>query len=709
MAMAPLATKHSSRLKDIQEKIKRSAEYFKKNNERYHEYIRFVFNTSMDDDMVQKLQVLNKPCIEFNILEAYISRLRGEFSKQEPSLTVRASDGMHVEDFTPDFLAFLEVIEAHLREIFFEATNDALEYNIYSDLLAGGFSVAEVFTDYINDKSFEQCIKVERVFDPTLAGFDPMARESHKGDGDYCFKIVPQSRQDFEVKYGSAITDQMSFTRGYEGFNWSYVTQTQEVVLLVEFYEKHRKKVRLVKLSNGHSVEKKQYERFLEIWSEESIIEQPPIVLEERWTTVDTIHRYMVCESLVLEHEETSYTMFPIVFIDGNSMPMQDSIEGPTYQMTRPFIYHAKDIQKLKNFAGQTMAAWIEGLIASKFIAPVEAISSTNMSAWLNPQIASTLLYNAFYKDNPDVLLPPPREVVQSAPPPLVENIFMGADNVTQMILGSYDSLLSTNDRQISGVAIQQGAMQSNAAAIPYLMGYIKGLNRIAEIIVDLIPKYYVTPRTIPVKNKDGKRSYQLINKKNKETGRQAEGSLDFRYDPSNLNVKVEAGVNNAVQKQVALDQIRAMMQASEIFAQFINTKGLDTLISNMDIRGSEQMRAQAEQFMQELQQQKEAQSQQQDPMLQVAQAQVQAEHEVGMARVQAEVAKAEGQHAIDTAKVAVEKQKVELAYLEIMAKVKAEDNRMRLDRNKAQNAEAQEAIKVALDIAKHHREEMDR
>ncbi len=291
--------------------------------------------------------------------------------------------------------------------------------------------------------------------------------------------------------------------------------------------------------------------------------------------------------------------------------------------------------------------------------------------------------------------------------PPIVEQTFLGADNVTQTILGSYDSLLGTNAQQVSGTAIQQGAMQSNAAAIPYLMGYIKGVNRIAQIIVDLIPKYYTTPRTIPVKRQDGTRDYQLINKIDKRNGQQAEGSIDFRYDPNSLQVKVEAGVNTAVQKQVALDQIIRMMQSSQLFAEFINTKGLDTLISNMDIRGTEEMRAQAAQFMEELQQAKEAQAGQQDPMLQVAQAQIQAEHEVGMARVETERAKAEGQQAVDVAKLALEQQKLELAYLEVMAKVRAEDNRSRLDRNKAQSSEAKEAIKVALDIAKHHRDGM--
>lgn len=698
-----VAKKHKERLEDIKARVKISQQYFKNNSDRYHDFLHFVFKDSIDNQAKQNLSAVNTPAMQFNILEAYISRLRGEFSKQEPGVSVRAADGIHAQDLTPEFLEFLDVLEAHLREIFFEATNDALEYNLYSDLLAGGFSVCEVFTDYINDKSFDQCIKVERVFDPTLTGFDPLARESHKGDGDYCFKIVPKGREEFEEEFGKHVTQKMSFSRSVEGFNWSYITQEQEVVLVVEYYEKQKKRAKLVKLSNGHSVLEKQYKRFIEMWSDIGLFEQPPIVLEERWTDVCSIHKYTICESMVLAHVETSYDMLPLVFFDGNSVMMRDSPEGATFQMTRPFVYHARDVQKLKNFAGQTMAADMQSMVASKFMAAVEAIPEKNMDAWLNPQVQSTLLYNAFYKDNPEVPLPPPREIMRSQLPPLVEQTFMGTDQVTQTILGSYDALLGANSNQVSGVAIQQGAMQSNAAAIPYLMGFIKGLNRISQMIVNLIPKYYTTPRTIPVMGRNGKRSYQLINKRDPRTGQQMQGSIDFRYDPNNLQVKVEAGINAEVQKQVALDQIIRLTQASQIFAEFMNTKGLETIVDNLDIRGVDRLKQQAAEFMVEMQQAKEAAAQQTDPMLEVAQAQIQAEHEVGMARVEQDRVKAEGDHAVQIAKVAVERQKLELQYLEIMSKVRAEEDRSRIQRNKERNTEAQEAIRLALDIAKTH------
>ena len=54
---------------------------------------------------------------------------------------VRAADGVPLSMFNQQFTQTIEVVEAHFRAVFFDGANDMLEYNIYSDFLAGGFSV----------------------------------------------------------------------------------------------------------------------------------------------------------------------------------------------------------------------------------------------------------------------------------------------------------------------------------------------------------------------------------------------------------------------------------------------------------------------------------------------------------------------------------------------------------------------------------------
>jgi len=65
---------NTARLKELKKNIEQSYSYFKANNDRYHEFVKFVFNTSMTNEDIQTLRDLGKPTLEFNILESFVSR-----------------------------------------------------------------------------------------------------------------------------------------------------------------------------------------------------------------------------------------------------------------------------------------------------------------------------------------------------------------------------------------------------------------------------------------------------------------------------------------------------------------------------------------------------------------------------------------------------------------------------------------------------------
>lgn len=695
--MAEIAKKHSDRLAELKKTVEESQEYWVENNRRYEKFTKFVFKSSMTDDEVATLAGTGKPTVEFNILESFISRLRGEFAKQEPNLTVRAADGVPISMLTPQFSEMLNVIEAHLRAIFFDGANDMLDYNVYSDLLAGGFSVIRLYTEYVNEKSFEQNICVERVFDPTLTFFDPLARRSHKGDGRFCGELYPMSRGRFEDEFGEEAAENMKFTRNLSGFDWSFLNEQEEIVLVCDYYEKKTRKETIYKLSNGHTVIKSDYEQMLKDWHEQGFIEQPPVVLNERKTLLEYICRYRFCESAVLDYVETDYKYFPLVFIDGNSVILKES--GAYSQMTRPYVYHAEGIQRLKNFAGQSLANELENTIQHKFIVPIEAVPEDYQTAYQNVQKADVLMYNSFLENNPQVPLAPPREIQRTPIPPEISNTFRMSDEMTQVILGSYDAAQGVSQAQLSGVAFARSAIQSNNASVPYIVGYIKGLNRIAQIIVDLIPKYYRTPRSLPILLPDGKRSFVTINK---------QGSLYMNFDPNSLQVKVETGVNFAMQKEIALQTIIAMSQASQGFAQFFNDEGLPVILDNIDIRGIDQLKEKANAWMQKQQQMQAMQAQQaqqqmqmqtQQQALQMAQMQKEVqsptEAQVGVMMVQQ-------QAQAESAKTAIKAQEAETKFLEVMSKIKNANVDAELKRAQIEAEQARTAVDSVVKISDH-------
>src|SRR5258707_616981 len=140
----------NEQLPRIKKNVSSSYMYFLDNYRRYRDFRRYVFKESVNEQQRAVLQQLNRPVVEFNILEAYISRLLGEFSQHEPGIEVSPSEGVPVGQDV------LDVVEGHLRHIIHESDKNSFSYEVYKDLLSGGFSVAKVWTDYSSPISFNQ-------------------------------------------------------------------------------------------------------------------------------------------------------------------------------------------------------------------------------------------------------------------------------------------------------------------------------------------------------------------------------------------------------------------------------------------------------------------------------------------------------------------------------------------------------------------------
>lgn len=680
---------------EIRDDIEKGYLWFKNNYQIFNDYIRFVFKTSLTPADKSTNNEIQKPNMEWNILEAYISRLCGEFSKMDPAFTVRGKEGVKMVD--PDVI---ELVEAHLKAAFGGGSINELSYHLYRNMLAGGYDVAKVYTDYADEKSFDQKIYVEPVFDPTLTVFDPLARKPHKGDGRFATELFPKSVDEAVDLYGSDILKNVKFTRGASvgGLNWSYRNQKEDIMLFAEHFKKRTKKAKILKLANGHVVTEKEYENFMHKWEEAGIIEQAPIVIKSRMTEIVSIDKYIVTCTKTVDYKETNFAMIPLVFFDGNSMLVKDVNNSQAEQIVRPYVYHAKDTQRMKNFAGQSLCNEIENLVQHKWTAPIEGIPSNKdyQLAYIEPQKANILLYNQFQDGDVKIPLNPPREIMRAPIPPELTNTFTLADNTAQVILGSYDAALGVNENDISGIAIMQGAMHSNAAAMPYTTGFIHGWARCAEIYLNLLPKYVVTPRTIPVIMKNGKRDFYEVNKK---------GNMNFDYDVSALEVTIQPGVNYEVQKQIALKTITALMATSESFKEFMNQNGLEVLLDNIDIRGIEKLRYLVQEWMN---QQKEAAQKAQEKnannptpeqialsQVQVESEQVQVEREGNQLRAQVELVKA-------SANNAVENKEADIKFLEVMSNIQNANLDLALEQEKVDAENARTAVEMATNLGEH-------
>jgi hypothetical protein len=594
--MADVSKNHQDQLERIKKNITDSYVYFKKNRDYFNKMRNYVFNTTINDGQKSALEELDRPIIEFNVLEAFISRLMGEFSKQVPGVSVHAEPTVVIP---PEVT--IDAVQGHMRHIL-----TSLRANeIYKDQLSGGFSAMKVWTEFEHPKSFKQKICLDRVFDPLLCGWDPAAQKPHKGDGSYCFEIIPITEEQFRAIYNKDIVLDGCYKGSLGGFKWGYKNNRKNIIMLCNYYEKKSKRVMLYELPGGTCLTKKEYEEMLDIYVKNNDIAQPPEPINKRWTDIPFVDRYQIISTQVLECVETDFCSLPLVFVDGNSITVRKDGDGSTIeQLTRSYVHNAVGAQNLKNLAGQTIANHIEDLTQHKMKVAMESIPQQYEEAYKNVQSASNYIYKQ-YSDDGSQQYNPPQEVVKVPLPPEIMNTYMSAEQTIQSSLGSYDTALGINKNQLSGVAIVEGATQSNAAAMPYVVNYLAALQQSAEIVLDLIPKYFVTPRSIPILTNEDKKEHTTINDPEGKSPR-------MNFNSADLKVMVSAGVNFEVQQTRSVQMLIELSNALPGMAQLINNpKGLAIIADNLTIKGADQIKSMAEEAIKEMEQQKTQQQHQ--------------------------------------------------------------------------------------------------
>lgn len=588
----------------IKKNIEEYFKFFEDNIKTYKKSMRFAFKETLDQRDRDVLKYTKKPPLQINYVQAYLSRLLGEASKISPDVTVSGNGtGSDVNVNT------VKLVEGHMRSILDRFHKTGCSDQVFKELCGGGFSVLKVSTEYRNNETFEQDIVLGKAGDPVMCFFDPMAKLPSKSDGKICGEIIPMTKKDAKKKYPkfADIIDEMAFnTKSSDGnsapFSWSYKNGTKNIVLVADtFIVEYKKRVR-VQLSDDKTMLESEYNRMIKEWDS---IEPPPSVVKRRETKDKKIKRYVMLGEHVIEEEKTSLPGLPYIFVDGMSAPVyRNDIDGEIEQVTHSYIHNAMDAQKLLNYTCQTIANFSENLMQQKYIIDERGI--VEESQWTNPQEASVLIKRSIDEEGRDV--PPPENVHQEDLPASIMGTFQSMQQIMQNTLGSYDAQLGINESQLSGIAIQEGATQNNAVAMPFMNGMLNGLNAALDgLIIKMMPLYYVTPMTIPYTDDEGEKHFIKINQRLAD-GSDDPNSMRMDYKGNDLDVNVASGYSFAIQKDKSLKAMEGLSKAFPAFGELVNRKGLPIIIDNLDIRGADKLKQMANEA------QKEAENQPNQP-----------------------------------------------------------------------------------------------
>lgn len=656
-----MPTDKKDKLDLLKKKVKRSLDHDSENY-RYFNFMKaFICDTTLDQNTRTKLNVLKKPQLECNEIEQFVNALLGEFRNYEPSITVKPSTSITDPGYKARQYRTAEVIEGYLRHKLSNSHTDNANFEVMSDLLRGGLSAGTLEIGWKSEDIYE--FDVDLIFNkepyPTMCGWDPAAVHSHRGDGKYCFRIFAYTKDQVEEKYGEEAIENIRPQAGIEGFSWSYYQDEEEYYVFCEFYEKEIKKVKTVFLStpfpqnilarlskyspsrDGRKMTMACYKAALIEWENEGLLEVPPIPVQEKMADKIKICKYIFNEAKIISYEDTDYAHLPIIRAQGGSVKLEDNLGANKRDKCRSFVHNLVGIQMLKNTAAQGVAYEIENTVAHKWLMEYETVIPEQMQQLINNQIPSVLLWQSRPRraDSQSEAYPEPQPVVRPPVPEIIPQTFYETSVAMRRMMGTIENN-NVPGGNIASDTLKMAYTQESRAAYPWWQGFESFLNRLGTCYMDLIPKIFKTPTTIPIINIDGKRDFVSINDVNDPN------SVFMDFSPNDFNIEITAGVNAEVLRQTGMNQIMELSRTFQGFNRFIDTECQPELIENIDIKnkGSLVMKSQEWQQKQAQMAQLSAQNAPLDPakaQLQIAQMnmmQKEKDRQLEAAKVSAEI-----------------------------------------------------------------------
>lgn len=463
--------------------------------------MKFTFVSGHQWDNHLKGKRPNKPCYESNRTRQLVRRVTGQQLQNKPQIKVRA-----VEDNDVDTA---EVYNGLIKNI--EVSSSAENaYDVAMQwAVGGGFGLLRVVSEYEGPDTFNQCLKIKTVMDPTRAWPDPAAVEWDRSDARYWFIDDYIPKEEFKARWPDAPL--VDVNGPLDSFERDWVRQDE--VRIAEYWYKEPEKKTIHLLSDGTVVSAEEFDPVADEFAagqrvnpETGQVETfPPVTIKEsREVTVDCVYSAPVSGKGKLE-EPTKWggTMIPIVPQWGDLV----SIQGK--QLYSGMTRFARDMQMIHNFELSSM---------------VEVVAKLpNMPLMATPAMIKGLesFYERLGHDDPPVL---PYNVDTQAPggmptrapmaqlPTALANLSQIATDELKAATGVYDASLGNRSNESSGRAILARKNEGDIANFVYVDNQVKALKRLGEILVDAIPHYYDAERSIRILGEDNAEKYVQIN-----------------------------------------------------------------------------------------------------------------------------------------------------------------------------------------------------
>jgi hypothetical protein len=377
-----------------------------------------------------------------------------------PSINIIAADGGDPE--------VAEIIEGKIREIQNNSNADDAYDNAVNFAIKSSLGFIRIDHDYLDDKSFDQELFIDRVVNPNSILFDPESIEPDGSDARCAFVFENMSREDFEEQYPD-----------YSPISFIKEDQEDEIVL-VEYFNIEEQDIFIVMDEMGQVSE----------------VDKLPEagIIRSRKSKKRVVYRYKLSGQDVLEESIFPGEYIPIVPVYGE----EAWIDGKRNLYS--LIRRSKDAQRMYNY----WASLETEILMKAPKAPIMAVEGTVedfAEDWMNPDKAAVMRYKQ--EDSSGRPAPPPQFTQPVAPPIGIINARQSSIQDIRSTMGLYDSFIGMQDNAVSGIAIQGRQREGDRAVYHFMDNLTRSITQVGRILVSALPVVYDTPRVVQIIGKE--------------------------------------------------------------------------------------------------------------------------------------------------------------------------------------------------------------
>jgi hypothetical protein len=552
---------------------------------------------------VQGQTINARPCLTINKLPQHVRQVTNDQRQNRPGAKViPVDDNADVE--------VADIFNGMIRHIEYISDADVAYDTACENQVAYGEGYIRLLTEYCEDNTFDQDIKIGRIRNSFSVYMDPTIQDPTGADAKYCFITEDITKDEFERMYPDAapITTLQSLGVGDQSIsNWL----NEDTIRIADYYYIDYDRATLNLYPGNQTAfvgtpEDKELKAFYgkPIKSRES--DRPKV----RYCKINGYE--------ILEQRDWAGKYIPVIRIVGNEF----EVDGRLY--VSGLVRNAKDAQRMYNY-------WVSQEAEMLALAPkAPFIGYGGQFEGYETQWKTANTTNWPYLEvNPDVtdgqgaVLPLPAR----AQPPMASSGLLqakaGASEDIKSTTGQYNASLGMGSNERSGRAILARQREGDVGTYHYGDNLARGVKHIARQLIDLIPKIYDTQRIARVIGEDGETKMVKINPDQPQPVNKIvnqEGLvIEKIYNPSigKYDVVATTGPGYATKRQAALEAMAQLLQGNP---QLWAVAG-DLFIKNMDWPGAQEM---SKRFAKTIDP-KFLSDGDEDPALQAAQQQIQA------------------------------------------------------------------------------------